>query len=131
MMSKGVKRDSLNTNIVTSNPVFTVLCGGGVMLNARPDRILDLPVGRVVSGCLLDESFSTVLSKNNIIRYSEALAEEGFCIGQTCRPEFIPGPCKPVVLTNPHPTLSLGEGVMCTAKCGPNFTFSKRWRAVA
>ena len=28
-MSKGVKRDSLKMNIVTSNPVFTVLCGGG------------------------------------------------------------------------------------------------------
>ena len=92
MMSKGVKRDSLNTNIVTSNPVFTVLCGGGVMLNARPDRILDLPVGGVTSCCLLDESFSTVLPKKNIIRSSDALAEEGFCIGQTCRPEFISGP---------------------------------------
>ena len=91
-MSKGVKRDSLNTNVATSNPVFTVLCGGGVKLNARPDRILDLPVGRVVSGCLLDESFSTVLSKNNIIRYSDALAEERLCIGQSCRPEFISGP---------------------------------------
>ena len=61
------------------------------MLYARPDRILALTVGRVASGCLLDESFSTVLSKKNIIRYSDALAEEGFCIGQTCRPEFISG----------------------------------------
>ena len=59
------------------------------MLNPRPDRVLDLTVGRVVSGCLLDESFSTVLPKNNIICYSDASAEEGFCSGQTCRPEFI------------------------------------------
>ena len=99
--------------------------GGGVTLYIRPNRISDLPVGRVASGCLLDEFFSIVLSKNNVIRYSDALAEKGFCIGQTCRPEFISGPCKPVVLTNPHPTLSLGEGVMCILKCGQNFTFSK------
>ena len=85
----------------------------------RPNRVLDLPVGRVASGCLLDEFFSTVLSKNNVIRYSDALAEEGFCIGQTYRPEFISGPCKPVVLTTPPPTL------MCTLKSGQNFTFSK------
>ena len=63
------------------------------MLYIRPNRVSDLPVGRVASGCLLDEFFSTVLSKNNVIRYSDALAEEGFCIGQTCRPEFISGPC--------------------------------------
>ena len=42
--------------------------------------------------CLFREVLSTVVLKNNIIRYSDALAEEGFCIGQTCRPEFIPGP---------------------------------------
>ena len=64
------------------------------MLNPRPDRILDLLVGRVTSCCFLDESFLTVLSKNNIIRYSDALAEERLCIGQTCRPEFISGPCQ-------------------------------------
>ena len=28
-MSKGIKRDSLKMNVVTSNPVFIVLYGGG------------------------------------------------------------------------------------------------------
>ena len=90
------------------------------MLYIRPNRVLDLPVGRVASGCLLDEFFSTVLSKNNVIRYSDALAEEEFCIGQTCRPE----PCKPVVLTNPHPTDLPPK--MCL-----KIYFPKKWRAVA
>ena len=85
--------------------------------------------GRAASMCLFREVLSTVVLKNNIISHSER-NEKSQGLGAViikihCHPEFISGSCKPVALTNPHPTLSLGEGVMCTLKSGQNFTFSK------